>query len=168
LVQFITSAWGKPALVRVGAAPDLRFNLSHCDDLAAYVFAIGHEVGIDVERVRALPGADAIAERCFSRREAQAYRALAAPDRPLGFFNCWTRKEAFVKARGDGLGCALDEFDVSLAPGEPARILRVGEIDGAACGWSLIDCPTAPGFVGAIAVSVPTRPCEAWSARSTW
>jgi 4'-phosphopantetheinyl transferase len=112
--------------------------------------AVGHEIGIDVEAVRVVPDADDIAARFFSRREREAYCALDGSRRPLGFFNCWTRKEAFVKALGDGLAHPLDDFDVSLSPDEPARILRVARTPGEHCGWRMESFSPAPGFVAAV------------------
>ena len=149
-VELVYGARGKPALALPEADSDLRFNVSHRDEVAVYAFSFGREVGIDVEAVRMIRDADAIAARSFSRRENEAYRALDPRDRLLGFFNCWTRKEAFVKALGDGLSLPLDRFEVSLAPGEPARILRVGHTPGADCGWRLASFSPAPGFVGAV------------------
>jgi hypothetical protein len=93
---------------------------------------------------------DRPAARFFSRRENEAFLALSPRDKPLGFFNCWTRKEAFLKALGEGLRHHLDRFEVSLAPGEPARILRVGEIPGDVCGWALRELSLGPGLVGAV------------------
>ena len=88
----------------------------------------------------------------FSHGENEVYRSLEPCDKPLGFFNCWTRKEAFIKALGDGLSHPLDRFDVSLAPGEPARILRVGGTAGDHCGWTLHSLRPGPGLIGAIVV----------------
>jgi 4'-phosphopantetheinyl transferase len=149
-VEFTYGAHGKPAIVLGPADPDLRFNVSHCNDLAVYAFSYGLDVGVDVEAVRALPDADRIAARFFSPREKEAYRALDSRDKPLGFFNCWTRKEAFIKALGDGLGHPLDSFDVSLAPDKPAAILRVGVTPGDECGWRMESFAPAPGFVAAV------------------
>jgi 4'-phosphopantetheinyl transferase len=143
---------GKPALAPSFAGTGLGFNVSHCNGVAVYGFTRGAEIGIDVEAVRAIPNADEIAARAFSRRENEAYLALDPRDRPLGFFNCWTRKEAFVKALGDGLRHGLDRFDVSLAPGEPARLLRVVDLPGERCGWSLRSFSPGAGMVGAFVV----------------
>jgi 4'-phosphopantetheinyl transferase len=143
---------GKPTLAPSFAGTGLGFNVSHCNGVAVYGFTRGAEIGIDVEAVRAFPDADEIAARAFSRRENEAYLALDPRDRPLGFFNCWTRKEAFVKALGDGLRHGLDRFDVSLAPGEPARLLRVGDLPGERCGWSLRSFSPGAGMVGAFVV----------------
>ncbi len=145
-------AYGKPMLAGRFARSGLRFNLSHCDDLAVFALASGREVGIDVEAVRVLADADDIAAHTFSHRESAAYQALDPRERPLGFFQCWTRKEAFIKALGDGLQHPLDRFDVSLAPREPARILRVDDTPGDHCGWRMEGFSPAPGFVAAVVV----------------
>src|SRR3989442_12351874 len=150
-VELVYGARGKPALALPGADSDLRFNVSHRDEVAVYAFSFGREVGIDVEAVRMIRDADAIAARSFSRRENEAYRALDPRDRLLGFFNCWTRKEAFVKALGDGLAVPLDCFDVTLAPGEPAKVLRVESTPGDDSGWWLDSLCPAAGYVAAIA-----------------
>ena len=105
---------------------------------------------MDVEAVRTLEDADAIAARFFSARENGVYRALDPREKPLGFFNCWTRKEAFIKAIGDGLYRPLDSFDVSLAPGDLPRMLRVDHIPGDSCGWRLESFSPAEGFVAAV------------------
>ena len=149
-IELVYGARGKPALAP-DADADLRFSVSHRDEVAVYAFAFGREVGIDVEAVRMIRDADAIAARLFSRRENEAYRALDPRDKLLGFFNCWTRKEAVVKAFGDGVFHRLDRFDVSLTPGEPAKILRVDSTPGADCGWSLDSFHPVAGYVAAIA-----------------
>jgi 4'-phosphopantetheinyl transferase len=149
-VEFEYGPRGKPALSPQLTESQLRFNVSHSEDIAVYAFARGREVGIDVEAVRAIEDADAIVGRFFSAHEYRAYRTLDPRDKPLAFFNCWTRKEAFIKAIGDGLYHPLDSFDVSLAPGEPARILRVGDVPGESCGWHLETFSPAPGFVAAV------------------
>ncbi len=150
-IELEYGAHGKPALSRRFAGSDLHFNVSHCDDVAAYAFAYGHAIGIDLEAVRVITDADDIAARYFSPRENATYRTLDPRDRPLGFFNCWTRKEAFVKALGDGLSIPLDRFDVTLAPGEPAKVLRVENTPGDSSGWRLDSLCPAAGYVGAIA-----------------
>jgi 4'-phosphopantetheinyl transferase len=156
-VDLVYGERGKPALARGYAGSDLRFNVSHSDDVAVYAFSSGREIGIDVEAVRVIRDADDIAARFFSRCEYESYLALDARHRPLGFFNCWTRKEAFIKALGDGLYHPLDSFDVSLAPGEPAEILRIGHIPGDHCGWRLRSFSPFPGYVGAVVIENPMR-----------
>ena len=159
-VELTYGAHGKPTVSRRFADADLRFNLSHSEDVAVYAFAPGREIGVDVEAVRVIPDADDIAACFFSRRENEAYFALDRRDRPLGFFNCWTRKEAFIKAIGDGLYHPLDCFDVSLAPAEPAKILRVEGKSGDHCGWCLDSFSPAPGFVAAVVTESRKRHVE--------
>ena len=149
-IELTYGANGKPTLGGACASADLRFNVSHSEDLAVYAFVRGREIGIDVEAVRRLRDADGIAARFFSRRENAAYIALEPRDRPQGFFNCWTRKEAFVKALGEGLSHPLDTFDVSLAPCEPARILRVEGTTVENCGWTMHGLAPRPGFIAAV------------------
>src|SRR5260221_653979 len=105
-IEFVYGKYGKPALAQRG----LQFNLSHSGDFAAYAFSRGCDVGIDIEEVRAVPDADAVAARMFSRCERDAYAALPADARTLGFLGCWTRKEAVVKALCYGLRVPLGQF----------------------------------------------------------
>ena len=151
-VDLVYGAHGKPALAPRCLAPDLRFNVSHSGNVAVYAFAFEREIGIDVEAIRLIRDADDVAARFFSRRENETYFALDEHDRPQGFFNCWTRKEAFIKAIGDGLYHPLERFDVSLAPGEPAKIHRVEGMYGDDCNWTLHSFVPAPGFIGAVVV----------------
>jgi 4'-phosphopantetheinyl transferase len=155
-VELEYGARGKPALAGV-AGSALRFNVSHREDVTVFAVSVGREIGIDVEAIRPIPDADAIAARFFSPRENAAYRALAPRDRTLGFYQCWTRKEAFIKALGDGWYYPLDRFDVSLAPDEPATILRVEGVPGDQCPWRIESFSPTPGFVAAVVAERPTR-----------
>ncbi|MGH8264790.1 MAG: 4'-phosphopantetheinyl transferase family protein [Steroidobacteraceae bacterium] len=146
-IDLVSGLRGKPAL----ACNGLHFNVSHSEDIAVYAFSRGGEVGVDVEAIRRLREADDIAARTFSRRENEAYAALEPHLKALGFFNCWTRKEALVKAVGHGLSMPLDDIEVTLAPGEPAKLLRLGDMTGERIGWRLQSFRPAPGFVAALA-----------------
>ena len=143
---------GKPALAQPFSPSGIRFNVAHTDDIAVFAFTREREVGVDVEAVRAMPDADVVADHFFSDVEKAAYRRLSPAERLAGFYACWTRKEAFIKAQGDGLHFPLHEFDVSLSPGEEARILRVGQTPGDRCGWSVQSFDTLPGVAGAVVV----------------
>jgi len=142
-IRLSTNPFGKPQI----EGSDLRFNLSHSHGVALYVVAQGLEVGCDIEWRDPRLACEGIAEQFFSPREARALRALGPVRRTDAFFNCWTRKEAYVKARGCGLSLPLDSFDVSLAPGEPAALLRGGE------GWSIRSFEPLPGYQAAIAAA---------------
>jgi len=139
---------GKPALPGTG----LEFNLTHSGGLALLAVTRGRAVGVDIEAARPMADADRLVERFFSPREVAAYRALPAAERPAAFFRCWTRKEAYMKATGLGLGQPLDGFDVSLAPGEPPRLLAVAGRPGEADRWSMRDLDPGPGYAAALLV----------------
>ena len=151
-IELVYGRHGKPALAPSCAGSDVRFNVAHSGDVAVFAFSQGLEVGIDVEILRDVPEADRIAAGLFSRAESEVYRLLDPGDRPLAFFRCWTRKEALLKALGDGIGLRLDRCAVSLAPGEPARILEIDGVPGERCGWALADFAPGRGFLGAVAV----------------
>jgi 4'-phosphopantetheinyl transferase len=109
-------------------------------------------VGIDLERIRSDLAVAEIAERFFSRREVAMLRALPTEEQREAFFRTWTRKEAYLKARGEGLSVPLDQFDVSLVPGEPAAVRDTQPDVSEASRWSLQELTPAPGYVAALAV----------------
>jgi 4'-phosphopantetheinyl transferase len=154
-IQFTYGPKGKPALP--DAAQPLRFNTSNCGNLAVYAFLNGCEIGIDVERVRPMPDMEQIAARFFAPEEAAELTALAEPDRTRAFFSCWTRKEAYIKAVGDGLAVALDSFRVTLGPGVPAGMLCLGGSAVAARAWTLHDFNAGRELVGALAYQDQAR-----------
>src|SRR3984893_3527343 len=116
-VQFKTGRYGKLSLF--DDRDELRFNLSHSHGLALYAFCMGRELGIDSEKIRTEVAGEEIAQRYFSAAEQRDLAEVPKELRDTAFFLCWTRKEAYVKAHGEGLQIALDSFDVSLKPGEP-------------------------------------------------
>ena len=148
-LAFRYASHGKPELDGGGGA--LRFNVSHSGELALYAVARGREVGVDVEHVHPLDDAEEIAERFFSAAERAAFRALPPEAKEVAFFDCWTRKEAYIKAIGEGLSFPLHAFDVSLAPGEPARLLGAVDREQAAR-WTLRELDPAPGYRAALVV----------------
>jgi len=148
---------GKPALAARHGDSGLRFSVSHSDNLAAFAFTTGLDIGVDVEKIRTVREADSLVEQFFSPRERALYRALEPQYRQRAFFNCWTRKEALVKALGEGLRLPLDSFDVTLAPGEPAELLRIDERAGAECGWVIREFSPSPDVVGAVAIQSRER-----------
>ena len=151
-LRFDFNAYGKPALAGATAgSAALRFNLSHSRDLVIYGVARNRELGLDLEYVRDDFDTAQIAGQFFSLREVEALGALPRGLQAEGFFRCWTRKEAYIKARGQGLSLPLTEFDVSLAPGEPAKLLSASD-PGEVSRWSLSEIAAAPGYMAAIAV----------------
>jgi 4'-phosphopantetheinyl transferase len=161
-----TGAGGKP---RLADREEPRFNLSHAGARGLVAVSAGREVGIDIEEVREVGDMERLAARCFSPVERLALAAVPAPERRGAFFAGWTRKEAFLKARGEGLSRPLDSFDVTLAPGEPPRLLRLEGVPGAPARYTVRALRPAPGYVGALAVDGPAttihyRPWTALSA----
>lgn len=151
-LSFCYSSQGKPALAGESGGDTVRFNLSHSHGVALYAVTRGREVGIDFERIRFDLEVEQIAERFFSRREIATLRTLPIDLRTYAFFLCWTRKEAYIKARGEGLSLPLDQFDVSLVPGEPAALLSTHPDPHEALRWSLQELSPTPGYVAALAV----------------
>jgi 4'-phosphopantetheinyl transferase len=135
---FCYSPEGKPSLDGLHASSRVKFNVSHSEGVAVFAVTQDREIGVDVERVRFDFDLDSITERFFSVAEQQTFMAIPASDKPKAFFNCWTRKEAFLKAKGGGLSLPLDQFDVSLLPGQPARLLATRPDTGEAHRWSLM------------------------------
>lgn len=142
-LAFGENAHGKPSLE---GGP--YFNLSHSHNLAALAISDAFELGLDIEHVRAIEGPE-IARRFFSARECAALNAYVGSDYEEAFYRCWTRKEAYVKAQGEGLGISLQTFDVTIDEGAP-RFLRIDGDDADA--WRLFSFKPAPGYQGAVAI----------------
>lgn len=151
-LRFCYGPHGKPALSSESLGGDLRFNLSHSGGLALYAVTRGREIGVDIERVRPELADGKIAERFFSPREVAALRALHPHLQLQAFFNCWTRKEAYIKATGDGLSLPLDQFDVSVVPGERAALLNTTHNLGESSRWLLRQLLPGADYIAALAV----------------
>ena len=155
-LDFVSGEHGKPALRDVTGRPSVEFNLSHSDDLALVAVARARAVGVDLERWSEVEHLE-LAERFFSPGERDALRALAhAPHLvEAGFFAAWTRKEAYLKATGQGITRGLHHFDVALTPGEPARLLADRLDDQATARWAMFALDAAPGYSAALVVASP-------------
>jgi 4'-phosphopantetheinyl transferase len=151
-LSFCYGSHGKPALAGEPDGDAIHFSVSHSDGIALYAVARGREVGIDIERIRFDLAVAEIADRFFSRREAAILRTLPTAAEYQAFFRCWTRKEAYVKARGEGLSLPLDQFDLSLAPGESGAVAGTRGDPSDTSRWSLQELTPAPGYVAALAV----------------
>jgi len=154
-IRFTENEFGKPDVAPHTSPFDLRFNLSHTSHIALLAVTCELEVGVDVEQLRLID--TAIAERFFSDRERAELRTLAGPQWLDGFFNCWTRKEAVLKAEGVGIGVSLDAFDVTLLPGDVASLVDFRPASGLTADWHIAELRPAPGFVGALATRTAPR-----------
>ena len=168
-LTFSFGGQGKPALANGLSNNGLRFNLSRRDGLALIAVTRGREVGVDVELVRADLPLFEIAEVSFSKSELATLRSLPKNLQAAGFYNCWTRKEAYIKARGEGLSFPLKQFDVSLTPGEPARLLSVRGHAAEADRWTMQDLSVGDAHVAALAYEGPKANviCEDWDGART-
>lgn len=145
---FSSGDQGKPRLV---SAEGVEFNLSHSDDIALIGVTTGGEIGVDVEKIRPVDDMQELAQRFFCPAESEDLNSVAAEQRREAFFRCWTRKEAYLKAIGDGLRTPLDSFRVTLRPGESARMLHINGRPEAAGRWSLYTVDTIPACAAAVA-----------------
>ncbi|HXS69450.1 MAG TPA: 4'-phosphopantetheinyl transferase superfamily protein [Candidatus Polarisedimenticolia bacterium] len=161
-IRFSYSDNGKPALAGELAGAGIHFNLAHSEELAlAAVTRIGI-VGVDVERVRPVENVDHLVARFFSARENEAFQKVPSDEKPAAFFNLWTRKEALLKATGEGITRSLSLVEVSFLPGEPARLLAISGDAAKAAEWSLRDFLPATGFVGAVAIRARNIGVQCW------
>jgi len=157
-LRFSANKYGKPTT----KGDKLEFNLSHSGDCILIAVAREHKVGIDVERIRSDMEIESMAGRFFSPIEASELMALPPEQRELAFFNCWTRKEAYIKGQGLGLSLPLDSFDVSLVPNEPAILRATRPDEKEASRWILFSLDVAPHYAAALAVEGRDFYLRAW------
>lgn len=155
-LTFAYSSHGKPFLAESSHWADLSFNLSHAQGVALYAITRGRRVGVDVEELRPDLASREIAERFFAPGEVTILQSLPAALQVEAFFRCWTRKEAFIKAIGEGLSFPLDQFEVTLAPDASAAILHIHHDAMQARNWQLHHLTPGAGFVGALAMETNT------------
>jgi 4'-phosphopantetheinyl transferase len=162
-IEFTYGPYGKPAV----AADDLTFNVSHSDDYALFAVGRGGQMGVDIEHIREVPDLDRLAESAFSAAERATFATLPSSERVAAFYNGWTRKEAYIKARGEGLTRPLDAFDVTLAPGERARLVRVLDEPAEPARWSIWSLTPVEGYAAAICVEGHDA-CEGLRVEEIW
>ncbi len=148
-LRLSAGAHGRPRLKE--GQSDLDFNLSHSGDWGLLALASGRRVGVDIERIDASRAGDEIAARFFSPEEVEALRRTRVADRVDAFFRCWTRKEAYVKARGEGLSIPLDSFAVSIEP-EASRLLRSDRGPEEVARWEVLGLRVVQAYAAAVAV----------------
>jgi 4'-phosphopantetheinyl transferase len=148
-IRFAYGPFGKPSLPDA----DITFNVSHSHERAVFAFSRGLEIGIDVEKINPRRSDREVAEQFFSALEVEELFALPAVDQERAFFTCWTRKEAFIKARGEGLNLPLQDFDVTLTPDASPKLRRTKWSRSEPDAWRLFDLSVGcPGYVAALAV----------------
>ncbi|MEQ8767562.1 MAG: 4'-phosphopantetheinyl transferase superfamily protein [Planctomycetota bacterium] len=140
---------GKPTL----GSGALRFNVSHSGELALLAFSRDRELGVDIERMREEVATTEIARRYFAPGEVKRFEEIPESGRTRAFFQCWTRKEAFIKATGEGLFRALDRFEVDFGPGRAAQLIAVRDDPSAAARWTMCDLDPSEGYCAALAIA---------------
>jgi 4'-phosphopantetheinyl transferase len=159
-IRFTYGAYGKPAVAAPRSGGALQFNVSHSADRALIALARGRPLGVDLERVKPLADLGRIAARFFAPAEVRDLRALPAEERLAAFYTCWTRKEAYIKALGDGLaGLPLDAFEVTVSPGATPRLRAHHRDPAEPARWTMLDLSDRlpePGFRAALVVARPT------------
>lgn len=151
-LQFTYTSYGKPALAETTGGDTLRFNLSHSAGLALCAVTRHREIGVDIEGIRELSDLPQIARQFFSANENAVLHTLPQEIQTEAFFTCWTRKEAYIKAIGEGLSMPLDCFDVSLVPGQPAELLATRRVADEASRWLLRELFPGDGYLAAVVV----------------
>jgi len=159
-VRFWYNEQGKPYLQ--SKTQSIKFNLSHSSELALCAFSLEREIGIDIERLSDRVNYLQIAKRFFSSREQNALRALPDHQKRAAFFACWSRKEAYIKARGLGLSLPLDSFDVSLHPNQPAKLLASRDYPTDADRWQMHHLNVSSGYASAVVVAGQNWKIKSW------
>jgi 4'-phosphopantetheinyl transferase len=151
-LRFVYNDYGRPSLAPTPATNGLSFNLSHAHELALMAVTRDRQLGIDLEHIRPIPEVDQIAERILSPQENEKFRALAGTEKLEAFFQYWTCKEAYIKARGEGLSLPLDQFQVGPILSGRAPALNVEGNPQESTRWSLRELIPAEGYAAALAV----------------
>jgi 4'-phosphopantetheinyl transferase len=160
-LRFQYGEFGKPSLAR-GPYPNLQFNLSHSGDLVLIALSYERAVGVDVERMRIDVATDEIAARFFSANECRDLAKVPPEMRCAAFFECWTRKEAYLKARGDGLSLPLEQFDVSFLGQDKPRLIEARHDPTEVSRWTLHALEGGGGYKAALAVEGADWKLRCW------
>jgi 4'-phosphopantetheinyl transferase len=166
-LRFSYSEKEKPSLGPAHAGSGVTFNVSHSGGIALLAFARRRDIGVDVEQVRRDFDLETIARRFFSPHEQRQLETLPAEEKPDAFFRCWTRKEAYIKATGDGLSLPLSQFDVSLGAGDPNALLATRPDGSEVRRWLLQEVPAGLGYVAALCVRGQDWKLNDWSGLHT-
>jgi 4'-phosphopantetheinyl transferase len=143
---FQYTSHGKPFIERCG----IEFNLSHSGNWVLFAFTGSAEIGVDIEHIRPMPDMRDVANQHFAAAEFARWEATPERDRTEAFYRCWTRKESFIKAIGEGLSFPLDSFEVAFGLHQPARLASVDGDEALAAPWWMADLPGFAGYAAAV------------------
>jgi 4'-phosphopantetheinyl transferase len=161
-LRFVYSENGKPVLAGEFANAGIHFNLAHTGELALLAVTRIGAVGVDVESVRPVNNVNELVARFFSPRENALFQKVPDENKPAAFFNLWTRKEALLKATGEGITRSLSLVEVSFLPGEPARLIAISGDTVKAARWSLREMTPATGYTAAVAIQAENVRVQCW------
>ncbi len=162
VIEFAYGPHGKPVIAGPLNGSELHFNLAHSEGIALVGITRAGLIGVDIEQIRSLKDADELVARFFSPRENEAYQRLPAEQKPTAFFNLWTRKEAWLKATGDGIAQYLNRVEVSFLPETPARLLSLPGDFQPEITWSLHELAPSAGFAAAMSVAAENPLVTCW------
>ncbi len=154
-IEFETNSYGKPFLR--GGKKDICFNLSHSHELALLAITKSRRIGVDIEFIRPEFAAEAIAEHIFSPLEIEVLRNLPKALQTRAFFDCWTRKEAFIKAVGKGLSYPLKDFSVAFSPFEKPGLVAHENTAVTIENWQIIELEIGGNYAAAMAIEARKR-----------
>ena len=161
-LEFRQGPFGKPELVLTWHREALHFNLSHSHEAALVAVTLGRQTGVDIEHIKREFQWEEVAVRFFAPGEVARLRALPQEQQRRAFFTCWTRKEAYIKAKGGGLSIPLQDFEVSLCPGEPASLVSCTNDPEETARWSLAEIDAGPDYAAATAVEGKGWELKCW------
>jgi 4'-phosphopantetheinyl transferase len=162
-LDFSYSERGKPEFPPHFPKTGIYFNLAHSENLALLAITRIGSIGVDVEHIRPVNNVEELVARFFSKREDELFQKLSDPEKPAAFFNLWTRKEALLKATGEGIGNRLNQVEVSFLAGESAKLLAISGDTAKAAQWTLQELLPTPGFVGALAIESQNLRVSCWT-----
>lgn len=156
-IIFSYNEFGKPFIANQS---DIQFNLSHSKNITLIAITKNYSIGVDIEYIKQTRDIEAIAERYFSTHECSALKQLPTEERQKAFFNGWSRKEAFLKAHGQGLSYSLEKVEVSLATNEPAKFIAIHDANENISEWELYNLEPANDFAAAVAIKGELKKIE--------
>lgn len=144
------NSYGKPAVLADSNQLRINFSLSHSERLILYAITCERKIGVDLEYVRVNVDYLKTAKYFLSKREYMEFCSLSAEQWPESLLNCWTRKEAYIKAVGKGFSICSNSFDVSFAPHQVARLIKAHEQESEPCKWTIVNLYPGKNYVGAL------------------
>ena len=155
-IRFFYNSYGKPYITCEPGKDKLQFNMSHSHGIALYALTCDREIGVDIEYIRSDIAYEQIAKRFFSSEELAELQGLSLKKQKEAFFCFWTRKEAYLKAKGKGFSLPLDSLEASTIQEKPVVLSTKSGLQESSH-WSILNLRLEPGYIGALAVNFRVR-----------